>query len=162
MRLMRLINTKKNKQPPEGLKIPHRPSARPEVTGHGQVSIEALLLWAALAGMLALFTPVFAQGMDAYALLAHTKQFTAFADELQEKIDWLSLTGPGSQLTMHVPPLAEMEIIFGGNEIELTYDNGAFSQPKIRVIMSAWPLEGTFLPGETITLLREEGKITIR
>jgi hypothetical protein len=133
-----------------------------ESLGRGQVSIEALLLWAALAGMLALFTPVFAHAMEAYTLAAHTNQFTTFAEELQQEVDWLSLAGPGSQLTMRVPALAKMKVRFFSNEIELTFDHESFSQPKMRTITSAWPIEGAFSPGDTITLARDEEKITIQ
>lgn len=148
MRLMRLTST---------MKIKKTRSANA-----GQVSIEALLLWAALAGMLALFTPAFAHAMDAYTLLAHTNQFTSFADELQKNVEWLSFAAPGSQLKMLVPALKEMEIIFSAGEIELILDDESFSHAKTRTITSAWPIEGTFSQGKTITILREEGKITIR
>lgn len=128
----------------------------------GQISIEALLLWAALAGMIALFTPAFAQTMNAYSLLAQTNQFTAFADELQSNVEWLSFAGEGSQIRVRVPMLNEMKIITRANEIELTFDDETFSHPKVRTITSEWLIDGTFQAGETITLVREEGKITIR
>lgn len=128
----------------------------------GQISMEALLLWAALAGILAVLTPAFAEAMNAYTLLAKTNQFTAFADELQQNIDWLSLAGEGSQVHVRVPKINEMKIEVMKNEIELTWDNEAFSHAKIRTISSMRTLEGTINEGETITLLREGEQITIR
>src|SRR5687768_11839688 len=100
----------------------------------GQLSIEALLLWAALAGMLAIFTPAFASAMEAYTLLAHTHQFTTFSDEMQENIEWLSFAAPGSQLTMKVPDIEDMRIHVYIDEIEIEFDHDSFSHPKTRII----------------------------
>ncbi len=128
----------------------------------GQVSIEALLLWTALAASLALFTPAFAHAMDAYTLLAHTNQYTAFSDALEKNVEWLSFSAPGSQLQMRVPALERMEILVYVDEIEIIFDHESFSHPKTRTITTLTPIEGEILAGETITLLREEGRITIQ
>ncbi len=125
------------------------------------MSIEALMLWAALAGMLALFTPAFAHAMDAYTLLARTNQYTAFADELQANVNWLSFSAPGSQVPMRVPNIERMEIIIIVDEIEITFEDDSFSQEKMRTISSPIPIEGEIPIGKTITLVREDGKITI-
>jgi hypothetical protein len=151
MRLMLLTNSKKQ------LKNKNKKN-----TNTGQVSIEALLLWAALAGTLALFALVFAQTMDAYTVLARTAQFTLFADELQSNVDWISFAAPGSQIRMRVPALKEMNITVNPNEIELLFDDESLSHAKKRIITSAVEIAGDFSPGETITLLRAEGKITIQ
>jgi len=130
-------------------------------TSAGQVSIEALLLWAALAGMIAVFTPAFAHAMDAYILHAHTNQFITFSEELQEKISGISFAAPGTQVQLRVPTVKNMEIEIRGNEISLTLAHGQLSREKKRTITSAWPLEGSIQAGEAITLRREEGKITL-
>lgn len=127
----------------------------------GQVSIEALLLWAALTGMIALFTPAFAHVMEAYQLHAHTNQFMSFSEELQEKISGISFAAPGTQLSLRVPKIKNMQIEISGSEITLTLRHEKLSNEKKRIIESEWPIEGTFLTGENITLRREEGKITI-
>ncbi len=126
------------------------------------MSVEALLLWAALAGMLALFTPAFAHAMDAYTLLARTNQYTAFSDELEKNMEWLSFSAPGSQVQMRVPDIEGMEITILVDEIDIEFDDDSFSHTKTRTIASPIPIEGEIILGETITLLREEDKITIR
>lgn len=128
----------------------------------GQVSIEALLLWAALAGMLALFTPAFAHAMDAYSLLAHTNQFTSFSGALEKNISWLSFSAPGSRIQMDVPALERMEISVFTDEIEIIFDHESFTHAKTRTISSVIPLEGEIIPGKSIILTREEGQITIQ
>lgn len=128
----------------------------------GQVSIEALLLWAALAGMIALFTPAFAHAMDAYTLHAHTNQFISFSETLQETISGISFAAPGTQTPLQVPPIENMTIEVSGNEIHLTLAHAQLAHDKKRTITSAWPIEGTLAPGEKIILRREEGKITIQ
>ena len=133
-----------------------------KIATSGQISIEALLLWAALAGMLALFTPAFAHAMDAYTLLARTNQYTVFSDELQANVEWLSFSAPGSQVQMRVPSIEGMQITIILDEIDIEFDDDSFSHTKTRTITSPLLIEGTISVGETITLLREEGKITIR
>ena len=128
----------------------------------GQVSIEALLLWAALAGMIALFTPAFAHAMDAYVLHAHTSQFISFSETLQEKISGISFAAPGTQTLIYVPRIENMHLEISGNEIQLTLTHAQLTQEKKRTIVSAWPIEGTLTIGEKNILRREEGKITIQ
>ncbi len=128
----------------------------------GQVSIEALLIWAALAGMIALFTPAFAHAMDAYTLHVNVNRFIAFGNELEETIQTLSFAGSGSRTRMHVPHIPGMEIHVENNHITLILHHDALTQDKRRTINASVELEGTLTRGKTSLLTREQGKITIQ
>jgi hypothetical protein len=130
--------------------------------GRGQASIEAMLIWIALASSIALFTPAFAHAMDAYTLHVNVNQFTQFGNELEKTIHTLSFAGNGSQTRIRVPLIKNMEVSVENNDITLQLSHDELSLSKTKIIHSTIILEGSITSGKTIRLTRKTGKITIQ
>ncbi len=128
---------------------------------HGQVSIESLLLWTCLAGILAAMIPVFSGAMNAYQTLNEVNQFNIFANEMRETIHFLTFSSPGSQWKMEKPQNEKISIEVEGKNIILKYENETLSQPKEKIIHSPWEVEIKEGNEKEVFLRREENKLIL-
>lgn len=111
-------------------------------SARGQVSLEALLIWAALAGSLGLLLPFFGSAMDAYALRGETFVFAQFTETLQDSISDLSFASPGAIHILHVPHFPGFDFEVNSDSIILTLTHSHFSSPREEIIQSQIPLSG--------------------
>lgn len=125
----------------------------------GQVSLEALLLWAALAASLAALLPVFSSAMDAFALQQETNTFVSFGDHVESTLNSLSFLAPGTRTTLIVPRMVHCHASLDSDSILLTLSHPALSQDKVRTIDVPLPLSGNLdcaASSWTVTRLEDE------
>ena len=128
----------------------------------GQVSVESLLLWTCLAGMLAIFIPVFTHAMDAYRTQNEVNQFDAFAREMEEVIHALTFASAGSREKIEISPLEKVTIATQGKNIVLTYESEFFSKPKQKIIATPWEITLEAGNGKDIFLTRTENTLILQ
>ena len=128
-----------------------------------QVSLESLLIWAALAGMLALLTPAFAQLMHAYALQQVTLALKAHAQQIQIILQELSFESQGSVRAYSWTSSSAVEIVVVDLQLEFHLNNASLSSSKIFVAESFIPLFYISSPASTkLIFLRTAEGITIQ
>lgn len=128
-----------------------------------QVSLESLLIWAALAGMLALLTPAFAQLMHAYALQQETLSLKAHAQQVEIILQELSFESQGSVRTYSWTLSPSIELIVDDLQLEFHLNDASLSSPKIFVAESFIPLlYAPSLASTKLIFLRTAEGITIQ
>ncbi len=108
----------------------------------GQISLEALLLWAGLASSMAFFLPIFSQVMHAQALLVHVRMVDSLGAEVSHSINELSFLAEGSVRIVKIPSITNASIEIFPQGMVLFLEDDSFLLPKEWRIESPVPLEG--------------------
>ncbi len=133
------------------------------MNNQGQVSLESLLIWAALAGALALFTPAFSNLMQAYALQEQVLELKSHAQQLESIFHSLSFQAPGSKIIYKWSSSASNEFSVSGNDLELQLTHASFLAPKIFIAKSPIPISTSLNPSfSSLIITRAENGITIQ
>ena len=133
------------------------------MSNRGQVSLEELLLWAALAGMLALLTPVFAGVVHAYSLQTQVISLKSASVELENAMQALAFEGEGSQRIIFLPQIEGLSFSTEGNGIIFSLNDPSLSSPKEFQAQGSLPIDLEAGAGENEwKILRTEEGITIQ
>jgi hypothetical protein len=128
----------------------------------GQVSLESLLIWAALAGALALFTPAFMHLVQADALQQQAVALHAHAQQLESIFSELAFQSPGSKIDFAWGDSANQEFSSSGNELELRLVHASLQNPKTFTAHSPLPLFSSIHPPFSFLVIsRTDSGITI-
>ncbi|QQR92629.1 MAG: hypothetical protein IPJ89_00075 [Candidatus Iainarchaeum archaeon] len=133
------------------------------ISQKGQVSLESLLIWAALAGALALFTPAFAHLMQAYALQEQALELKVHAQNLEVIFHELAFQAPGSSASYAWAYAAGYQFSSGSGVLELQLVHAALANPKQFTAHSPLPLEVSINPPfSSLIITRTAEGITIQ
>lgn len=127
----------------------------------GQVSLESLLIWAALAGALALFTPAFTNLMQAYSIQEQVMEMRVVSHQLEAAFTQLSFQAPGSRVSFGWNyPSAQLQATSEGLEIQLNH--ASLQSPKVFTAKSPIPILLSFQqPATLLVITRIEGGIRV-
>ena len=119
-----------------------------------QISLESLILWLALAGMLAAFTPLVGNVLHAYALQTQAQELAAFSARVQQSLNELSFSGEGTQYLLHMPAFENVKMESSEHVVHFVMEDASLPVPKTFSIESPLPL--------SVNGVLEEGKWIIR
>jgi hypothetical protein len=129
-----------------------------------QVSLESILIWAAMTGVLVSLLPIFTYAVQGQKEWVEKNHFIQFSEELENALHSLSFYAPGSVRSISIPPAGqEWDIIVNEKGIVLHW-TPSFSPPApfTKKIPSLIPLEGEVNPHAAFILVeRLEGSIRI-
>lgn len=133
------------------------------MNNQGQVSLESLLIWAALAGALVLFTPAFSNLMQAYALQEQVLELKSHAQQLESIFQSLSFQAPGSRHIYQLNARAENHFSVSAEGLELQLVHLSMASPKIFIAKSPIPISISLNPlFSSLIITRAENGITIQ
>lgn len=138
------------------------------IKGHssdsGQVSMEALLLWAGFAAVLSLLLPVFTGLVHAQSIRLDVENTRSFSYTLSSSLANLSFLSPGSRQTISIPLEENLFIRVEEEFVLLSYDAEGMHSPYVEKIESFVPLSYESLLDEhsMIILSRTSSGITIQ
>ena len=128
-----------------------------------QVSLESLLIWAALAGMLALLTPAFATIMHAYSLQQETLALKSHAQQIQTILDELIFESEGSSRAHSWTVSPSVALSVNGYQIEMQLNDPSLQNPKLFTAESQLPLlYATQTASNELIFIRTADGITIQ
>lgn len=123
----------------------------------GQISLESLLIWAALAGALALFTPVFSQTIHAYELEQQTLELKSHADQMGSIFRMLSFEAEGARVTYSWLSSPELEWGLNENGLELRLVDSSLLNSKSFSASSPIPLSASIQSPFSVLIFTRQG-----
>ena len=133
------------------------------MNSRAQVSLESLLIWAALAAALALFTPAFAHLIGAYGLQQQTLELKSHAQQLESIFSELSFQSSGSKIAYAWQSPASLQVFAATDELEFRLVDVSLQNPKSFFVHSPIPIAASIsLPFSSLSIARSESGITIQ
>ena len=124
--------------------------------------MEAILLWGALAAVLAAFVPAGTHLVEAQSLSMEALQDRSLAEELGMVLRQISYMGTGSNTRVALPPLLSTSIAVLPGGLEIRLEHPSLIQGKIFRVQSPLPLSGDANTGNYLVFQRTSEGITVR
>ena len=121
----------------------------------GQLSIEYLLLSAALLAVFAIVLSAAAALFQSALFAVDAKNAVLFSNELEKNIDYLGLLSSGSQIEMDAKPMSEWHIFFSSGRIFVQAENKSFGQKKSASFFPA------LTPKITAVIVKQNSKVLL-
>lgn len=121
----------------------------------GQLSLEYLLLSAALLAVFAIVLSAAATLFQSALFAVDAKNAVLFSNELEKNINYLGLLSSGSQIEMDARPMAQWHIFFSGGRIFVQAENKGFGQKKSAGFFPA------LSPKITAAVVEQNGKLLL-
>ena len=130
----------------------------------GQVSLEALILWAGFAAILAILLPAFTNLIHAQSTRVEVENTRSFSHSLSQMITHFSFLSPGSRQTISIPLAKNLSIETESNFILVSYFSEGMKSPYEKKIPSALLLEYENAEEESndLILIRTSEGITLQ